>query len=503
MSGPATPPEPRRMLPPEDAAGAPDAPQRAHPETAETATTPETSGTAELSMPPGAASSEPAAAPPEKARLSRPHPLSPLVRGWGLLLAGAIIVGREFANTGEIPSIELILAIAGGLILIGGIASVASWWFTKYVIDDTEVRIETGWLSRTSRKIPFERIQSVDLTQPLIARLLGLAEVSIDAGSKDSTRLRYLGKAQAHRVRDFLVARALGNRDASVGDFGEADPAAYSSTAIRADETPIIRVAPGQLVLGAVLSTDFLISMLIIVAIPLASLINPALLLALPAMFGAVIGVIRTVGTRVLSQWHYQLLGSPGGLRITRGLTSLTSQSVPLDRIQGVRIKQPWLWRFLDRYQIDIEVLGGHKSEEDGQRSGMLLPIGTRAETLIALRAVLPDLNLADIELRPSPKRARWRHPLSAGNLAWGWNDRHVITESGWMDLRTEVAPIAKHQSVRMVQDPRTRLLRLATVRFDSTPGPVDQSARCLDPGDALALVLAHPAKAARARAAS
>ena len=79
------------------------------------------------------------------------------------------------------------------MVMIAAVAGFVSWWFTRFIIDDEELRIETGAMFKKSKKIPFERLQSVDIIQPLAARIFGLAELRLEAGAGDSTtKLRYL-----------------------------------------------------------------------------------------------------------------------------------------------------------------------------------------------------------------------------------------------------------------------------------------------------------------------
>ena len=97
--------------------------------------------------------------------------------------------------------------------MIAAVAGFVSWYFTRFIIDDEELRIETGAIFKKSKKIPFERLQSVDIIQPLAARIFGLAELRLEAGAGDSTtKLRYLTRGQASRLRDYLLARAHGER---------------------------------------------------------------------------------------------------------------------------------------------------------------------------------------------------------------------------------------------------------------------------------------------------
>ena len=62
------------------------------------------------------------------------------------------------------------------------------------------------------------------------------------------------------------------------------------------------------------------------------------------------------VSRRVVAMFHFTLAESSRGLRVTRGLTNLSSQSVPVDRIQGVRLCQPVLWRPFGWWRVDVDI---------------------------------------------------------------------------------------------------------------------------------------------------
>lgn len=183
----------------------------------------------------------------------RPHPLTPFIRGWLVFVAIVIGFGRQLvegATDGDgLASLGPLWIAVGvlGLALLAGGAGYVSWRFTRFVIDDEELRVETGVLFKTSRKIAFERIQSVDVIQPFAARLFSLAELRIEAGAGDSgIRLRYLSRAKAARLRDYLLARAHGSsaRIADTVDGPAPDVLFDSGVADRA----LVTVRPGALV---------------------------------------------------------------------------------------------------------------------------------------------------------------------------------------------------------------------------------------------------------------
>ena len=228
--------------------------------------------------------------------------------------------------------------------------------------------------------------------------------------------------------------------------------------------------------------------------------------LAFSALIPLAIGLVTMISRRVISMFNFTLAESPRGLRITRGLTNLTSQSVPINRMQGVRISQPLLWQPTrlvpgrrQRHRLRPSADG---EDNESQATNVLLPVATRAEVDLALSRVLPGFDLDGIELHPVPKRARWLRWFDWWTLRYGCDDRALITEHGWLTHARDIVPHAKTQSVRILQGPLQRRLRLADVHIDTPEGPVNLVAHQLDAQVARELTLTQLDRARAARAA-
>jgi putative membrane protein len=414
----------------------------------------------------------------------RAHPLTPLVRGWFAVVAVAWAMLQEWLQgrtdgTDGLPW-WVFIAVIGGVAALGLIAGFISWRFTRFIADETELRVESGWISHRSRRISYTRLQSVDVMQPLAARLLGLAEVRIDAGAHDSTKLRYLSRRRAYELRDFLMLRAHGAQ-VSV-DVARAQTADPLFADLGGSDRVIVTVPPHELLLGAFVSHD-LLSLIIGFAVPVAAVWGVA------AYFGhdaaAAIPVVALAGgvpllfsiaqyftRRVMAQFNFTLAETQAGLRITRGLTNLTSQTVPVRRIQSIRLSQPLFWRPLRRYRVDLEVLGlgeATHNESTSKVSTLLLPIGTKKQVDAALAAVWPGLRLDAIQYVRSPRRAVMFDPLSYSWNSFGVDDNVVVTRRGWLTRHQSIVPHARLQSVAAYQGPLERLLGLANVTFHTT----------------------------------
>ena len=442
-------------------------------------------------------------------KTERPHPATPLVRGWLIFVAIAVAWGRELIPDGseegfQVGDLRWFLPVAGAVVVLAGIAGFFTWYFTRFVIDDEELRVETGWIFKTSKKIPFERLQSVDIIQPLAARIFGLAELRLEAGAGDSTtKLRYLTRRQASRLRDYLLTRAHGER-ARISDVEQA-PAASVLTDLGTADRPLVTIPPQRLVFGLLLSSEWIISTAFLIAGAVFAIAFDVFRYAISALIPLAIGAFTMISRRVLAMFNFTLAESRRGLRITRGLTNLTSQSVPINRIQGVKISQPLLWKLPGWYRVDVDVLGyAHSDSEDNetQATNVLLPVATRSEVEIGLGRTLPGFDLDGIELHPVPKRARWVRWFDWWTLRYGWDDRAMVTEHGWMTHQRDIVPHAKTQSVRIEQGPLQRRLRLADVHFDTTKGPVNVVAHQLDAQVARELAMTQLDRARAARAA-
>lgn len=440
----------------------------------------------------------------------RPHPLTPLIRGWVVLLAIVIGFGREFIPDGSddgpgIFSVGLRWILLGvlAIVVLAGVAGFMTWYFTRFVIDDEELRIETGAIFKNSKRVPFERIQSVDIIQQFAARIFGLAELRIEVGSGDSTiKLRYLTRDQASTLRDYLLSRAHGDR-VRLGERGTA--AASVLTDLSVADQALVTVPPQRLIVGFLLSSEFLIAAgMLVVALAVTAGFD-VVAFALAGLIPLAIGVVSLIGRRVVQMFNFTLAQSARGLRITRGLFNLTSQSVPVNRIQGVRVIQPILWKRLGWYRVDVNVLGYGSSEgsdNDTAATSVLVPVADGHDVEIALSRILPGFDPGGVELRSAPRRARWLRPYDFWTLRYGTDDRVVITEHGWLTHVSNLVPHAKTQSVRLSQGPWQRRLGLADVHLDITRGPVTPIAHQLAAEDARELTLSQLDRARLARAA-
>ncbi|MFL6173773.1 MAG: PH domain-containing protein, partial [Marmoricola sp.] len=79
----------------------------------------------------------------------------------------------------------------------------------RWETTDTAVYTQTGWIARERRIAPMSRVQTVDLEQSVVGRVLGLATVTVTtASAAGPLRIEGLDLATAERLVDDLTRRA-------------------------------------------------------------------------------------------------------------------------------------------------------------------------------------------------------------------------------------------------------------------------------------------------------
>ncbi len=444
-------------------------------------------------------------------RVQRLHPLTPLLTGFKAITAMVAVISVQGAFRlglqGFIGTIVVTMCLAVAF-------SVVSWLVTGYQVVGRELRIHEGLLVRRSRAIPLERLQAVEVVRPLLARILGLAELRLEVvgGGKTEAPLAYLTVADAVSLRQRLLALARGSGAA----VAPPQPDSALTAGITPDQAPAdvstddvtTAPSPAERHLHTVVNRDVLVSQVLtpqVVVLPLAIVTVVSQywfggtwgFVAMVSMLVAIIGVVQQPARRVLADWNFRLSVAETGLRVRHGLTELRSQTVPVHRIQAVVVVWPLLWRGMRWLRCRLHVAGYGLAQVD--TADRLLPVGDLATGRRLVAEVLGGVDLTALPLRPAPARARWIAPLSGPILAASLDDRVFAVRDRRITREIVLVPYSRIQSVRLVQGPLQRLFGLATVHTDAAGG-LTATARHRDLAEAreLAAELTERARIAR-----
>lgn len=495
----------------------------------------------------------------------RLHPLTPLFRG-GLFLvviAGLVIAnlrdrlvflflpwldedidveidGEEFRSGDPIDFIiSNNLYLAAGFALLGILIVLIglfylSWRFHTFRITGDDVEVRSGVLFRTHRRAPLDRVQGVNLTRPMFARLVGMAKLEVvGAGLDSNVKLEYLSTANAEAVRADILRLASGSRVAAAARADAATPglsrrsaaasvvSAGISGLISGAEEPVsepesvVHIPVGRLIASRLLSTSTLWLIAIVVAIIVGSIAGTpwVLFTLIPALIGFGAYWVRTI-TRSL---RYSIAPTSSGVRITFGLFTTITEILPPGRVHAVEISQSILWRPAGWWEITVNRLSG-RGLADGTNDQFttVLPVGTRADVERVLRLLMPGLPESEWPLvfdhgvlgpKPedpytnTPRRARLLRPLSWRRNGFLLLPDALLMRRGAIWRSLAIFPLARLQSIGIEQGPVDRALSVASIRAHTITGRVYGRLAILDRDAALGVF--EGAEAAAVAAAS
>jgi putative membrane protein len=351
-----------------------------------------------------------------------------------------------------------------------------------------ELRIYDGVLVRRTRAIPLERLQSIEVIRPLLARLSGLAELRLEVvgGAKTEAPLAFLtvGDAAELRQRLLAVAARVGAPAPAAPDSARTEPvpAGTASAELAPAATPALAEHPQHAVVNRqVVVSQLLTPQVIFLPVAIGFVVfqywygsGAWSLVVVASMAAAVIGVIQQPVRRIMSDWNFRLAlqdpppGKPyPGLRLRHGLTETRSQTVPLNRVQAVGVTWPLLWRGKRWLRCRLDVAGFGQQSQSAV-SDRLLPVGDLATGRRLTALALPGVDLLALPLTTPPRRARWLAPIRQPVLGAALTDRAFATRDGRVTRELVVVPYVRIQSVRVVQGPLQRRLGLANVYADT-----------------------------------
>ena len=419
----------------------------------------------------------------------RLHPLSPVVRaGRGTIAIFVILVPTVLGGRGLGSSLPQ-LAVVGVVAVLGFI----QWLVTRWRIEGDDLRIETGVVRRQSLRFPLSQVQAIDIVRPGLARMFRVAELRLRMGGSTAAtaRLAYLNEKEAEPLRAHLLALA------HAGERAEAPTEQLA-------EQVLTTVPTRRLVASILISDVGIVAELMTVGLVVAYVVSPR------AAGGIVSGGLVWILTVITLVWRrfnqlYKLTVAEGaeGLHLHGGLVALTAEVIRPGRVQAVRVVEPVIWRLLGWCRLEIDLAGRQRKKGEGQEARgqlrTLLPVGDRALADELLDRLVPD---RPRELAPAPRRTMWKSPLRYRALAWGRTDTCVAARSGRLRRVTSWVPLEKAQSLRYVQGPVQRRLRLASVHVDTAGRSVHATLRDRDVREATSALaeLTELARAARRR---
>ncbi|MGI8434830.1 MAG: PH domain-containing protein [Nocardioidaceae bacterium] len=461
-------------------------------------------GEAALAEAPAAGGHEAAVADIAATDLRRLHPVTPLLRSWRLVgFAGAIGFGvfRDeldrlawvwHALNGDVEVSVLLKGLAA-LLGVAVISLAGAWWSwrtTGFAIVTDRGGMSTllyhrGWVVTQRSQVRLNRVQSVDVNQPIVARLCGLATVRLEmaAGEDASVELAYLSASEAWALRREILRHTSGTVAASV----ESSPTTHLEHASLVAEISTLRLVQANLLEGV---AGWVLLVVWVVALVVTPFIwgTTALVAGLSGILPVTLAILSQTRRQVRSimrDANFRLHRTENGISISSGLTSTVHRTIDYDRIQGVRLVEPFWWRRLGWASVRVDIAGA-KKDEDG---ASLMPVAARSQALTLITDVTGE-RLDEAPFAPAGAGSRRLDPFGWRWLGVALLDRGAVRRYGRLHRSSAYVPYARVQSVSAEQGWLQRRLDLATVHLDLPRGAQRWTARHRAHADAADLVV-------------
>lgn len=346
----------------------------------------------------------------------RLHPIASIVttakRIRNLLFPLIAIVFSGAKDGIEDLLISLIISLI--LIIITLVSGILTWMRFTYRIEEDELRIEYGIFVRKKRYIPFERIQSIDLTEGLLQRLFGLVKVEIETaggGEEAEGVLSAISRQEAQLIQKY-VAAAKGRT--------------VHEQASNTEDQLVYRITTPQLFalsftsggVGVVISAVFALLSQLDDVIPYKRVfggfekwaVHNVTIMAIAVFLGLLFAWFIALIMTLLKYANFTVIKKENDLIITHGLLERKQLTIPLNRIQALRITENLIRQLIGYGTVHLESAGGSMENQESANV-VLLPIIKMKEVSRIIGVILPEYRLTN-SLHSLPKQARRRFVL-------------------------------------------------------------------------------------------
>ncbi|WP_129668098.1 PH domain-containing protein [Phytoactinopolyspora endophytica] len=366
-----------------------------------------------------------------------------------LSLTPAVLALLVFGTEPSAGTLWPVVAI-GVFGTLGAVTDGVRWFFTRYRVTGSYVERRTGVFVRQYRSVRRDRIRSVDATAKLRHRLAGLRVINIGAGQQSSAGesalvLDAILKADAEELRqDLLWARPNGTRGRDGTGQAEAVPAGVLAEARTepavdvatddVDERVFARLRPSWVVYNMFNVWAYIMAIGLLwggfwlastFGIDVEGFIDGLAdwdelgwgwSIAIGLAVTGAIGVIGLAVNFFTENWNFQLARVAGEhgtqLRTRKGLFTTREVNRDDNRMRGLQISEPLLWRWMGMADTNVVTTG--LSLWSSSQPATILPRGPIA----VARSVAADV----LDVRPSPLDAPLeRHPRAALHRRMWW----------------------------------------------------------------------------------
>ncbi|WLR54963.1 PH domain-containing protein [Mesobacillus subterraneus] len=352
----------------------------------------------------------------------RLHPIAAVVNGLRQLKEMIIpfLIFVVFGSRGTDWDLFYFFGSIGVVVLVL-VYGVLSWYRFTYRIEQGELRIEYGLIVRKKRYIPFDRIQSLDLSEGILQRLFGLVKVKVETAGSGGMGLQdgeavltAITKQDAHAIHDYLVSIKKSGQILQ----GDEEPQSSDDLLYKMSVSELLMLATTSGGVGVVISAVFAFVFQFEEFIPYEQIFdgvenfvqNGVVFISVVVFIGFLLAWMIALFGTMLKYANFTVRKVDNDLVITRGLLEKRQFTIPLNRIQAVRISENFVRQPLGYASAYVESAGGSALDQESSKV-LILPIVKKRKIPGLLEPHLTEYHFR-VDLSPAPKRDYSRYLL-------------------------------------------------------------------------------------------
>ena len=349
--------------------------------------------------------------------------------GRAILILGAVFVGNLLPeldtiveNLGNLKeNLMIVLLASGGILAI--LALLLIWqvivWSKTYIsIQDQTIVIEQNTLNRKKNTIGIKNISNVNTEQNLFEMLLGTYKVKLDTNSlstADKTDVKIvLKKAQAEWFKNAVMSLM----EETPGKIPSENAADRNTAAKPNSSTRILRTDLGDILKHGLFSVSIFSVLLAIASFTGSGFIISRELsngiAAGKSLFGIFSSVVIFISLGASAVWDtlrdfikyfdFQVERIENKIHIHYGLFKKVNYTIPIDKINAVKLNQTLIARIFGHYMVELVNVG--MGDDGGERKSFFLLYHNRSFIEDKLHALLPEFaDCMDIQETKQPKK--------------------------------------------------------------------------------------------------
>ncbi|MBE6547825.1 MAG: hypothetical protein E7667_02955 [Ruminococcaceae bacterium] len=280
-----------------------------------------------------------------------------------------------------------------------------------YELTDKEIKCNRGVLFRKRSVLDYKKVHAINKKQNIIQRIFGIAVLTVDSGSANTSHQAEITIIEKNAVVDSLLDELNSLKESGVRSDASAQQA---EEVLLSDKDSMYHFTSGKKMLYTLIniaSTAFFTALFAVLSIIVIGLGKGMLqldflgtwgqyfLYAILITAGAILlfSIFSFIGSIVHSfvgYYDFTVTKRDNNIQISYGLLEKHTNTFSYDRIKAVKISQGLVQRILGFASIKLEVIGYTVSSGDSDNNaglGILIPFCKYDEIDEILGKVLPD----------------------------------------------------------------------------------------------------------------